>query len=455
MSSQSPSSRSGAFRMESVVLFLALITLVIGPQVPALGPAGDTISLVSLILTGILFTGHFGNSLRHRHVFELAGILVVIAGYSALVVGASEMFDPYYLLRGVRVLINFLGALALVALYERRFGLAAPAKLLIHTFIAISVSAVIILAEFTIPSFRASVYAVTQPSIDADNLLYRMAGLTGGAGASGSFLQFVGVLLGPGVWVHSRSPWRKAATLTFVILNLVACILTGRTGIYFALLFIPICILWIGTKSGRTERTIVRGSKGNVRGNILPTLVAISLVAAIVVAVWKPAAEYLRSDGLAPALIRAYSRSAETLLNYRDTGTLHEQTIEALLSTHLKSPHDPVTFLFGDAQWTRETVRSDIGYVKMWFGLGLVGSLLIVGFYCMLIETAWRHRSAAPVLSITSILLSASLLIAHGKEPFLLVRFYFSVSLILTFAILIQSRAATHPLLNSHGNARA
>jgi hypothetical protein len=444
-----------ARRIERAVLFLALVSVVIGPQIPALGQAGDTISLASLILIGFFLAGRDRNLLEHRHVFELALLLGIIAAYSALVVGASEKFDPYYLLRAVRVLVNFFGAVSLVGLYDRQFGHAAPTKLLVHTFAAISTSAVIIIAEFTFPSFRAAVYAVTQPSIDSDNLLYRMAGLTAGAGASGSFLQFVGILLGPSVWVYYRSAWWKATILACMVLNFVACMLTGRTGIYFSLLFVPVSLVWTAIKSRRREHPMISDVKSNLRRNILHSLVAMVLIATTLIVIWNPIVDYLQSDGLAPAVIRAYSRSAESFLSYKDTGTLHEQTVEALLTTHMKSPHDPLTFLFGDAQWTRETVRSDIGYVKMWFGLGLVGTLLIVGFYCMLIESAWRHRAAAPVLSRTSIMLSASLLLAHGKEPFLLTRFYFSVSLILALAILLQSRAAAQLSSGSYGNPRA
>lgn len=424
-------------RLMPGVLWCLTALFVVGPKLPAYGEVGDLLSLVSAVLTAYLAARaiHVG-ALNTVGLGDLGACLLGIAAYSALVVACSPLFEPYYLVRGVRLLLNFFGGVALVLLYRDRYGTRLAPALLRDTFVVLTLHAVIMAAQFAMPAFRAAVYTFTQPSIVGDNLEYRMAGLTGGAGSSVSFLQFVGVLLAPGVWAYTSSIRGRVVVVIAAVLNLIAALLAGRTGLYFSLLMTPIAI--VATLRGIRHH---RDSLGSSTGQSLwRPVVAISLAVVVLALAADRVTTYLEAQGLGLSVLRAVTRGFESYLTYRETGQVQEQTLAHLLAEHLYIPDEPLLFFFGNGQYENETVRSDIGYVKTLYGLGLVGVFLSILFYVVLVRYAWRFRGGEPVLATISILLAISLVLAHVKEPFLFVRYFFSVSVIAIVGVLASPR---------------
>lgn len=422
-----------------VPLVLLILPFIIGPQIPAYGLAGDVIGLTCLALTVHLGLRLLYHEPRLPSVRSYLAVLLLLSAYSAIAVALNAEYDWYYVARALRTLLNFTGGIELVLLYFDRYGDRAAEYLVKHICAAITFHGLVMVGEFLRPSFRAAVYAITRPNIAPDNLPYRMAGLTNGAGAGGSVLQFMGIMIAPGAWLFARTTIGKSAALASVAVNLAACLLTGRTGIYFTLVFLPIEILLLWRVKRRNSTSGVRRQSKRIGRSVI----GVGVVVAVLWLAVPPLVEYIGSHGLAGYLLRAYSRAAESYFAYQDTGRVHERTVSYIFSNMIFVPDQAAILFFGNARYFHETVRSDIGYVKELYGLGLLGTFTVLSFYWLTIRSAWRARALTPIISVLSIMTTMMLVVAETKEVFLLSRFYFSVTTLLAVAICMQSSVSS------------
>lgn len=415
-----------------------LALYLIGPRLPSLGVLGDTISLVSALAVAALILRAFWSPVElPAGLVPFLALLLALSAYSG-VVAVINGKETFYFERSLRVLLNFCGGVALGLAARVAWRERATTRVLVIAYAVISAHGALIIAEFLSPPLREVVYSVTAPVIHPENLNFRMAGLTNGAGAGTSLVQFLAMLILPVVWSRCVSVIGRTAILLSVLVNLVAFFLTGRTGLFLAAVFLPlVAIAWRWwTPRGDTGQDTV-GQAGRWWRTLIASASALAMIAVFAGVVLKAVDE----RGLGLSLATAADRTFRTFLDYRDTGQLKDDTVEDLYGRHLIIPNDLPTFVFGSGTTSRDLVDSDIGYVQFIFGIGIIGTAAIVGFYLLIIALAWRERRADPALALLSAALAVALLIANTKEPFLLARYYFSMtSLMLT---LLFARSTT------------
>lgn len=425
-------------------LAAATLAYLIGPTIPALGPVGDVVSVTSVTLVGwaALRSALLGRPIAtpRRVLPGLGYLLLALAAYSIAIVLLNGMEDTYFLVRGLRILVHFSGGVVLAGLYAELYGEHLGAPLLRTLFWGLSAHGALIVAQFLSPPLRQLVYSVTQPGIHPANLSYRMAGLTNGAGAGTSVIQFLPMLVAPMVWAVSPGATARAGIILAVCVNLVAFMATGRTGLLLALLFVPpTYLLWRRRRgSSDASRVLPAGpapetgaARQPSRRSRAQTVLALALAAAPIGAAAWYVQRLIERSPLAAFLTRAAERTFETVLRFQERGVVKDETVDVLVDRYLFFPDTPGVFLFGHSLTLRTLVDSDIGYVQLVFGLGLVGTLLHVLFYLLVIRASWRLRAVVPMLALPGLAIAAALLFVTTKEQFLLTRYYFSATMLL------------------------
>jgi hypothetical protein len=76
-------------------------------------------------------------------------------------------------------------------------------------------------------------------------------------------------------------------------------------------------------------------------------------------------------------------------------------------------------------------VPSDVGYVLSLYGIGLIGTGLVVGFYLYVLSVSWKLRRYDRQIALLSALFCLAVLVQNAKENSLLTRHGFTVTAIL------------------------
>ena len=411
------------------LLPLLLAVFLIGPRLPVLGVVGDTISLISGIAVACFAFRSFMKSVPLPHeLHRYAAALLALVAYSGIIVVFNGR-ETFYFERSLRVILNFGGgvALAIAALHTwREAAVERVAKIIYWT---VTGHGAIVITQFLSPPFRDAVYAYTLPNVDPANLNFRMAGLSNGAGAGTSMVQFLAVFMSPMIWSWTTSVVGRALVILSLLGNIVAFFLTGRTGLLLAIAITPlVALLWYWGQRHDHSTIALRKARAP---RWWRTMLASIAAAGVVVVLGGVAMQRVTERALGLDLAVATDRTLRTVFTYRETGMLKDETVADLYQRHLIMPNDFTTFVFGSGTTLRENVDSDIGYVVFLFGLGVIGSSIVIWFYVMILHTSWRYRSKEPGLALLSGALALTMLIAHAKEQFLLTRYYFSVTVLL------------------------
>jgi hypothetical protein len=355
-------------------------------------------------------------------ITQLAVLLVGLLGYSLGVTVLGSSCDLFFAARAARALVNFLGAYVLVDLYARAFGRAATWSVLRAIFWVIAAHALIMLVMFAYPGLGERIYAVTLSEEPQAKIVvgWRTAGLTEGLGTT-SVPQSLGLLLAPFMVAAHRRLAGKVTYLGGMLAILGSVVLSGRTGLLLALLFVPVAALLAGIHPPRLPSQAGR-----------TPLTAVALVVVLTVA-WFGARALPEEARQRLALI-TLPHALEGFFSWVETGEFRIQSAEDVLEDQFILPDAPLVLLFGTGQSGRGSsvyVPSDVGYVRFVFGLGLVGSLIAYAFYVFSLLYAVRARRAEPWLAWITGLALAAVLVAHTKTILVLTRNAFTITSVL------------------------
>ena len=154
--------------------------------------------------------------------------------------------DIQYVKRPVRILINSIGAFLLVKAYLRYYRCAALSVFIKHMYFVVLFHALIMIMQYMLPWFRDAVYLLTSPFgiVNVDNSIQtgkRILGLTYGL-SSTSLIQMTGLFLY--VYLYKT----RQVSSNYYSIGLVVIVgsmfISGRSGIFLALILLPIYILW-------------------------------------------------------------------------------------------------------------------------------------------------------------------------------------------------------------------
>lgn len=420
--------------MRSVFLALALFVFVFGWKIT---PYVDLISVTSLLLAVVSFVGM--RATLPRAVLLLLGMLSALTLHACLVVASHGAEDLQIVLRSARATLNLLGGVGLAWLYGRVHGRAAGSRALRDLHGVIVAHGAIILVLYLFPAVREAVYAVTQASryvnLTASFLLgLRVPGLTYGLSQT-SVVQMFGIVL---LWAWVRERGLGAGRVVWsglaVILLLLSILLTGRSGLVLLLIVTPLLVLSTWRMDSRPTRPVetVRGRLARLGG-----LTAAATVLALFAAA-------------APQAFRDYNL-AQALEAWRWVTDAGDTATSRALGEMLMVPEDPVTLVLGSGNLGRSQLGylpSDIGYVRVLFAVGLVGSILLMLPFLYGIWLALKGRNGSTGVATALLVTLTASLILHGKEMALMTRNQWSVEVFL-LGILLYGSERSNPAASS------
>jgi len=387
-----------------------------------LGAYGDLLSLLCVMLIAsylfrALYKGKFVMQHEPRNLM-LVMLLVVIYGLcSSALIGSGDSLQVA--LRPIRAFIMFLGLYAFVDLYVRVNGVGFEIKLVNDVFIAIGLHALIMIAQFVIPEFRNFLY----PYTFADQVLelnqqFRMAGLTSGGGAQLSVYQSIGLLLYPFVLAEQTTYRSRAISHIIALCIAVSLILSGRSGIISAFIFLPLAMYWALKKMH------------------LPGLLSITKIVGVIALIGGGTyviggKDWLSADQIA-SFEMAINRGFDLVMS---SEALSDNESIQELKSYIIFPDDPFIFLFGDPRlfeasyWMAgRIVQTDLGYVIFLYGYGVIGSIIQYSFYGVIAYYGVRYWKYSKPLSAMSILLVLVIMLFHAKEVFVFTRIGLSLT---------------------------
>ncbi|MFW5700191.1 MAG: hypothetical protein ACOCWM_00750 [Cyclobacteriaceae bacterium] len=360
--------------------------------------------------------------LRRSFVFLLM-LYFVLLSWIAFITFVYDLKD-ITILTGILLMFahSFIGGYFFAMLFNRFEYDFRSVILFIQ--VAITIQAVFIIIYFLSWDFREFTFSYIPETgnIDYRENLFQSRGLTHSSGAALSVLQSLGVLFTSYLLstVSFKSKQFLYLSLSFGLLC-ISIFLTGRTGF----LMLPLVGVYF---------FMLMVFKLKIPKNVGFFI----LIAPLMLLVSYFTFRYVYNNffgGITTAggediLSRVFRWYIEEF--YSD-GRLQSKTFTFLTSTHLFFPEDNSVLLFGDpTTWSLNRIRSDIGLVRMWHGIGLLGIILYYSFIIALfMQMILSSRGFNEKLMLSLLLLF--LFIIEFKEPFM-----FSVS-VNAFFILIFS----------------
>lgn len=391
------------------LLPIFLFILLFGPKL--FGTPLDLISLASLILILIWWqtAGHLGTNILILFSLIFVGQIIFLIG------GIVADGDIQHLMRPIRVIVNSLGIFILVKMYLRYYEDHAIDVFIQHMFTAFVIHACIMLLQYASSDFRDFIYFFTNPwdIVNRDMSIIsgtRILGLTYGL-ASSSVLQLTGILLF--LYLQSTGQVESRSYWFGLILIFLSILISGRSGLFIALLLIPIYFLM--------------KRKDMVRNITYFITLFISLYWLIIVFLPEFCDDNFCGESISVTLWHM-----EELFGIFLTGS--SATISHLIN-ELKLPSDLMTIFFGGAK-----TPIDSGYFKDIYFAGIGFLFLSIVVYTIPMILGLLSKSVDDFTRIVIFIFLAAI-IFHFKEIGFFVRGLWTVHL--SLLIFLLSRQST------------
>lgn len=335
--------------------------------------------------------------------------MFIVASYSWVLWVSlwNGKFDMDMQVNYLNAFLVMFGAFGLSLILAQRFNAGSALFLVKSIYYAGVAHAIIMIVAFFLPLAREVIYSFVVLGDTGQEFienLYRAPGLTTGGGDSLSVIQSTALVFGIYHLVTLRNRVSSLALLlhlAFFILLVISVLLSARTGVV-------IFVLGLGLLGSMHFGLMLRDGKFSratlVKLGLLLGIFSLSLPALYV---WVMNSEYSR------LAMRAF----ELYINFAEYGQLGTSSTEQLKNMYFL-PDSEKHFLFGDGNFGRDTslgiIPSDVGYVRVWFGGGIVG---LVVFYMPIVLMAvyFAKRAAITKLFFPLIFISSLLLLVNVK----------------------------------------
>lgn len=400
---------TGAPRVKRSLLFSILFAYVFAPRLNSFvvihaGYVGVAITLAA----AVLYRQRLATS---KSIVGTILFLLFLASYHSLMAVVYGN-DPGYF---VSICLSLSASMLFVWYFSSlvvRWG--GPLDQLIDLLIAMSalavfVNALIVLAEYFLPSFKALVesalYQAPGAGINYAEHPFRLRGLAAAGGAGLSVLNAMAVLLF--TFLAQRKKVSGVVAILCASVVVASNVFIGRTGLIFSLLFFSFLVAML----------VFRWSRSGMRG--LVSLAAMICCAALVLQV----SAKVRLD---PQV----ARWSFEWLDGNDAG-LESSSVEDLKSM-LYVPQNPVHLLFGVGFFEGDDQiypRTDSGYLKTMLAIGVVCGALLYALLAFLFSGLTQVSTNYRWL-VASVL--AFMFLVEVKEPFLYQNFAARVMILLS-----------------------
>lgn len=418
-------------------LFTSVFFIIYGPVLDtSLGSIVDLsfFTCIAIILFGALSKSPIFNT---RFIYQLVCFLIFIM---LLCLGNAVLLDNYGLqyalrpiLRPVRVIPVIFGIAVLCHYVIQKNPRLSMYSFVFIIYLVIVLHALIMILQFFNADFRNSIYEYTTAKYVLD--IYqatRMAGLTGAGGAQLSIAQSCGLVLGVFLFVQTNSNSRKLFVFLTCQLIILSIFMAGRSGFITAFLFSPLYFIYLSSLIS-IKRTVV-----TFVGMLFFMIATFSLLF------------FLFYDTLSQNVnfVSTFERIFDSFIAYNQGDGLKVNTVSRLLEMFI-IPNDTLHLLFGKASYlnnnTTYDIDTDIGYFRLVWGYGIVGSIFHYLFYVFSILKIGGLRYLTKAERSLPIILLILILFFNSKEILVFSRINFQITMLTLFvAFFINWRRKTN-----------
>jgi hypothetical protein len=392
----------------SGILFALLFLLIFGPRLFG----SDLLDIISIVSFGLAALFVVNKKVRSNSA-RLGGFPILLFYlaliYSIIIVITSTHPEFYHPLRFLRIVINYLAAYALCGLYFHHFEKNFIDHLMEHIFWAIALHGLILIIQYINPDFRQFLYNV---SGNPNEKVTRVTGLTISYGIL-SVVQGFGIVVAIFLRRDSWAHWKKLFFIPAFTIIVISLLLSGRSGLYLMTVVTVIAILI------------------HFRQTIQNPKFFLLLAGVIFLLILTPR---LIPNGVVYRFrTRTQPHILEPITSYQERGTFISGSVETVLTKMYFLPEDFRTLVFGSSISGRDSIYipSDVGYVLQIYGLGIIGTMIIIMFYIYSFFVAWRWWPNNRAIAYLLFSLTCALLILNAKEQALLTRHAFTLSSLL------------------------
>lgn len=294
--------------------------------------------------------------------------------------------------------------------------------------VVITLQAALIILYFVSWEFRELTLAFIPPegNIDYRENLFQSRGLTHGSGARLSLIQSFGLMFT--AYLVCIAKRRRGQLLYFVVsfpVIFASIFLTGRTG----LLMVPVTLCFIAAV------VLIRLK---LQWSLLKFCVLIPMAMLGLYLALRFGYQHVLGGFTTVSGEDGFDRLVRWVTSeFINDGQLRSRTA-MLLQSHWFLPTEWHVLLFGDpSTWSLNRISSDAGFVRMWFGYGIIGMLIAYSlFIAMFLFSVLGVRGIEAKLMIG--MLGTFLMAAEVKEPFLM-DLNVNVFLVLMFAYVVSA----------------
>lgn len=350
-------------------------------------------------------------------VFMFLGILLLYMYIVSMLGDGSEMS----LVISVFVLIVFFVCVWGLSSQLRNFDMVVDLL-----FILISLQALLILLSFVSASFRTMVDVVIEKSYsDVSSGNWRLRGVSNLGGSSLSIMQGIGFLCG--VYKLINNTRQTVVVIMLCVVILLSIMATGKSGF----ICVPVGLFMLilsALLTGKVSRSV-----------FYSFVVVITIVPLLLFMFYQIYINYLQINTVwgSDALYAIFRRASGEYIEIAVSGK--SRTLDYLVYS-FNLPSSFSVLMFGDPDsWSLSRYSGrhigDSGYLRILWGAGFLGSILIYGLWSLLFVVTFRQLKAInSKILVFSIYLW--LLVMQFKEPYLLLPPFFLVSCLLMFSTL-------------------
>lgn len=413
----------------NIFFYLIIFLYSIGAIFNSISSLADTIVVVSILFTGIGLFMRINPPRIFKYFYFLIPLFIFVILRSTLYefISIGSMIKIAF--KPIKILMIPYSALVIVELISR-YNDDYKDFIFRALHFSFVVNAVVVVMMFNDPAFKDAVYAYTTNGEfrSTTEYLYRMGAFSGtSGGAVLSVVQGFGSILSY-LLLYNAKGARKIYYFLSMALCFYATSLIGRSGIWSALLFIPLSMLILN------------------RDNIKSAVLQLSLLGVFFVVGLGFLSEYMSTLDSADPLSRSLGRTFDTFLRYDKTGSFEDKTVVEL-QNHILLPDSWEIILIGTPehlilQGFDRTLNSDIGYIRDLWTYGFLGLMLyilppiIILFYTIVNKQQSIEKAGLIMITLVMFLF-------HAKEGFMYTRMLFSIYSILLVLVYFKPKVKT------------
>ena len=410
--------------IKSLFFFLIVFFYIFGPVFRPIGNWFDFIFITSIFLSlygfgylKLTFPTILGRFFPLFIVFFYAVFSIVVFN-----VDAKNEWIRFFLVP-IRILTTLYGGYVIVAILVKSNKQLFFNSLLNVIYISILLHGVIMIVQLYSVPLKDFIYHYTA-IIDEFRSTYeynfRMGGLSGATGGSVlSVVQAIGILISTIIFIRAKLSG-KLIIISGDILIMYSVLVSGRSGIWTVLIFLPIIVYLVNNSHG-----------------IIFFLKYILIVSFLLFSLWALVQVSEMVDYKSPTYY-ALKRSLDTFISFEESNKFEDETIQTVAEMWML-PDDFQTLMFGNSEHLindqfNRTLHSDIGYVRNLWGFGIFFGIL---FWMPIVSCLLYSYKKLRLFNSAVLLFSLTLLMMffQGKENFFYVRMFLSLFSLMLFSL--------------------